>query len=309
MVSVMRTTPSSQASIGLVGAAVFTALLFASFAAERAFGRGFLPHGYCFTWIPGLLWLNVISDVLIAVAYLSIPLSLAYFVRRRVDLPFSWVFVLFGVFIVACGATHALHVWTVWNANYWLLGGVKAITAAASVPTAAVLIWMIPKALAIPSARELREANDALSREVAARALVEQRLEESKAELHKLVQEKSTALHTTSALLDAFFDSSPLALAVFDSQRRFVKVNPTFAAVTGLPVEHHWGRTFSEADDKVDPLVVAAVKEVREGNARVRQLEVTRAQGAVTSTWRVTIHAIPGTGANPLTGYSAQCLT
>jgi len=130
---------------------------------------------------------------------------------------------MFGIFIVACGATHALDVWTIWHADYWLLGGVKAITAAASVPTAIALVWLMPKALSIPSARQLHEANDALRNEVAARVIIKKRLEASKQELARLVSEKSNALKTTSALLDSLFAAlprvSPSSTAGFASSR------------------------------------------------------------------------------------------
>ena len=65
----------------------------------------YMPHGYCYLWNPGLVWLHVISDTLISLAYFTIPVTLVHFVRKRRDLPFSWMFVCFGVFIVACGAT------------------------------------------------------------------------------------------------------------------------------------------------------------------------------------------------------------
>jgi PAS domain S-box-containing protein len=119
---------------------------------------GFMPHGYCYLWNPGLVWLHLISDVLIAVAYLSIPLTLFYFVRRRRDLPFHWMFLCFGAFIVSCGATHAMEVWNLWHANYWLAGIVKGVTAVASVSTALLLIPLVPTALALPSPDDLRRS-------------------------------------------------------------------------------------------------------------------------------------------------------
>ena len=71
---------------------------------DALFSSGpFMPHGYCYMWVPGLVWLHVISDSLIALAYLSIPFTLAHFVRRRTDLPFNWMFLAFGIFILACG--------------------------------------------------------------------------------------------------------------------------------------------------------------------------------------------------------------
>jgi two-component sensor histidine kinase len=57
-----------------------------------------------------------------------------------------------------------MEVWTLWTPLYWLSGAIKAITALASVPTAILLAWSVPKALALPSPRELREANQSLMR-------------------------------------------------------------------------------------------------------------------------------------------------
>ena len=45
-----------------------------------------------------------------------------------------------------------MEIWTVWHASYALAGVVKAITAAVSVATAVMLIPLIPKAIALPSA-------------------------------------------------------------------------------------------------------------------------------------------------------------
>jgi PAS domain S-box-containing protein len=93
---------------------------------------------------------------LIALAYFSIPVVLFYFARKRRDIPFGWMFVCFGTFIAACGATHAMDVWTLWVPSYWLSGGVKVITVLASVPTAIFLIRIVPAALSLPSPEEMR---------------------------------------------------------------------------------------------------------------------------------------------------------
>jgi hypothetical protein len=92
----------------------------------------FMPQGHCYLWMPELVWLHVITDGLIAVAYYAMPLTLAFFVHRRNDLPFSWMFLLFGAFIIACGTTHIMAVWTLWHPTYWLAGGVKAISPVAA---------------------------------------------------------------------------------------------------------------------------------------------------------------------------------
>lgn len=122
----------------------------------------FMPHGYCYLWDRGLIWLHLISDAVIALAYFSIPLTLLYFVRKRRDLPFHWMFLLFGLFIVACGSTHVMEVWNLWHANYWLAGIIKAITAIASIVTSILLVQLVPRAMALPSPEALREANQNL---------------------------------------------------------------------------------------------------------------------------------------------------
>jgi PAS domain S-box-containing protein len=147
----------------------------------------FMPHGYCYMWDPGLVWLHVVSDSLIALSYLSIPFTLGYFVRKRRDLPFHWMFACFGIFILACGATHAMEVWTLWHADYWVSGSIKAITAMASVPTAILLLKLVPHAVALPSPAALRL-------EIAERMRAEEELSLAKAELELRVEERTAEL-------------------------------------------------------------------------------------------------------------------
>jgi len=109
-----------------------------------------MPHGYCYLWDSRVLWLHVISDGLITVSYYCIPVVLVYLVRKRRDLPFNWVFWMFGIFIMGCGTTHLMEIWTVWHASYFVSGVVKAITAAVSVATAVLLIPLVPKPLRCP---------------------------------------------------------------------------------------------------------------------------------------------------------------
>jgi PAS domain S-box-containing protein len=140
----------------------------------------FVPHGHCYLWKPGLVWLHLVSDVLTGLAYYSIPVMLVYFVRKRRDVPFGWIFLMFGTFIVACGTTHLMDVWTLWHPTYWLSGLLKAITAFASVLTAIELVSLIPQALALPSPAELETANSQLAKEIAERIRTEEVLRESK---------------------------------------------------------------------------------------------------------------------------------
>jgi signal transduction histidine kinase len=144
---------------------------------QALFGSdGFMPHGHCYLWRPGLVWLHLVSDGLITLAYYSIPVMLVYFVRNRRDAPFHWMFLMFGAFIVACGTTHLMEIWTLWVPSYWASGAVKAATAALSVGTAVLLAPLIPKALALPSPAALQAANDTLALEVAERQRAQEAL-------------------------------------------------------------------------------------------------------------------------------------
>lgn len=116
-----------------------------------------VPHGYCYLWHSGLVALHLGADALIALAYYSIPLTLFYFVRKRPDLPYGWLFILFGSFILSCGTTHIMAIWTLWHPDYWISGIIKALTAAISIYTAIALIPIIPQILALPTTEELEE--------------------------------------------------------------------------------------------------------------------------------------------------------
>lgn len=116
-----------------------------------------MPHGHCYLWLPEILWTHVTSDAIVAIAYYSIPISIIAFVRKRQDVDFKMVPVLFSAFIFLCGTTHIVSIFTVWNGYYGFQGMVKAATAIVSIFTA-IWVWrLLPAALSIPSNRQLRD--------------------------------------------------------------------------------------------------------------------------------------------------------
>ncbi len=154
----------------------------------------FMPHGACYLWLPSILWLHIISDSIIALAYYSIPFALFYFVKKRTDLAYRWVFVLFGVFICLCGTTHLISIWTIWHPDYWLDGLIKLATALVSIVTA-LLIWpLIPKLLQLPSPQ---------------------------------------ALQTSETYLRAIFDATPDAMLISDEQGIITMVNQQAVRLLG----------------------------------------------------------------------------
>ncbi len=163
--------------------------------------EGFQPHGMCLLWRPDVFWAHVISDLLITLSYFSIPAALIYLASRRSDLMYRWVFYLFGTFIVACGFTHAFGLWTMWVPDYGIQAIFKVITALVSVATAIALWPLMPKLIAMPSARQLADKNAALAGEIAVRQSTEAELQALNDQLERRVEERTVSLASANAEL------------------------------------------------------------------------------------------------------------
>ncbi len=160
--------------------------------------NGFIPHGHCYLWKTGLVWLHIISDATIALAYYSIPILLIYFISKRKDVPFNGVFMLFGAFIIACGTGHLMEIWTLWHPDYWIAGGLKAVTAIVSIYTAFALVYLIPQALTLPSPAQLEAINQVLSTEIVERKRIEEELRQAEEVAKNSSQAKSEFLANMS---------------------------------------------------------------------------------------------------------------
>ena len=145
----------------------YAAFILAAFAAtflllpelrNKLLAANFLPHATCYLQNPQLIWLHATSDTVIGASYVAIASTLAYLVyRARSDIPFHWMFLSFGLFIVTCGFTHFLEVWTVWQPVYWLAGFVKLVTGIASLATAIVLPPLVPKVIHLIKSAKISE--------------------------------------------------------------------------------------------------------------------------------------------------------
>ncbi|MGC2519120.1 MAG: HD domain-containing phosphohydrolase [Burkholderiales bacterium] len=198
---------------------------------------GFMPHGHCFLWTPSLLWSYVVSDSVIAGSYYSIPFALWYFARKRRDLPFRWVFMMFGVFVMACGTTHLLAIWTIWHADYWIDAGAKVVTAAASVITA-ILLWpLVPRALLIPSQQELKRLNQELQNEVERRRQVEDELREANRHLEERIAQRTAELEFKNTVLSTQQQTSLDAILLVDENARIISYNRQLVDLFGIPEE------------------------------------------------------------------------
>lgn len=117
---------------------------------------GFMPHGHCYLWKPLLVSMHVISDALIGIAYFTISITLYYLVKK-IKLPFNRIVLCFGIFIGACGLTHLMEIWNLWNADYWWSAWVKVITAIASVGTGVYLFKLRHAIVQVAEAAKLAE--------------------------------------------------------------------------------------------------------------------------------------------------------
>lgn len=231
---------------------------------QKLFGTDFMPHVYCLRQ-PSVIWLHVASDALIAASYFLIPFFLVHIVRRRRDLAFSWMFVLFGVFILSCGLTHLLSIVTLWHPIYRFEGLVKAITAVASLPTALFLIRLTPQIIALPSPQQLRTQIQERKRAEAEVRLLNRDLEKRIAERTKALEKANRQLAHSEQRTREILDSSPAVVYLKDYEGRMEFINRQFEQVFGVTRYEVFGKT----NEELFPPELAAV--YRQNDEAVRQ--------------------------------------
>lgn len=169
------------------GVLTFSALVMLGAITQQRFGQALLPHAFCLSTSASLQAAHLISDSLIALAYLLIPWAMLRFVKRRPDIPFGWVAWVFGAFIVACGSTHLLDVLTLYYPAYWYSAVAKGFTAVVSLATAWLLYRITPHMLKVPSIGQFETANRLLRQEILSRERAEGELRKARDELQALL--------------------------------------------------------------------------------------------------------------------------
>ncbi len=135
-----------------------------------------VPHGACLLWKPELIWLNAISDAMVAGALFTTAFVLAFFAwRRRSDLMlmFRRVFWAIAIFVAVCGVTRLLSILTLWVPAYGIEGLTKGLLALISIGITAGMLLLLPRLLVMSTRIQLQQAYAALEEEVRLRRSAE----------------------------------------------------------------------------------------------------------------------------------------
>ena len=196
----------------------------------------FMAHGHCYLWKPALVWLQVLTNGFVGLSYFTITITLVVLVRRVRNIPFQWMYLSFGTFIIACGITHFFDILVIWEPVYWIDGAVRAITAVASLGTAVLLPTLLPRAKKLADAAELnREQSLQL-------AHANGELERARVELEARVSERTSALRQWERI----FQHATWGVAVAGAKDvRLQAVNPAYARMHGYSVEELVGAPVS----------------------------------------------------------------
>ena len=217
------------------------------------FDTTFMPHGFCLQWNVPLLTTFVVGNLIIALSYFSIPSALVWFQRKREDLAFKWLFVLFATFICACGLTHLVKIWTFWHQDYWFEAIIDLFTGITSFATAIAVWKVLPLALKLPTPTQLME-------ERARTAYLERQASRSESQIEQL----SLAI---SSIKD-------YAIFLLDSKGIITSWNDGAAAINGYSEAEIVGKHFS----------VFYTEEDRANNKPDEELKIALRDGKVTDT-------------------------
>jgi two-component sensor histidine kinase len=211
---------------------------------SKLLNSDFMPHGHCFLWLPEILFLHVISDLTIFIAYFSIPIILVTVIQRRPDIGYNSVFFWSASFIFACGLTHLMEIWSVWNGTYRLTGLLKAITAIISIGAAFTLWRHVPTIAKIRTPVQAEEHDKRLMK---VNKNVE-KLIESKNQQYKEIELQRLLLdeldHRVKNMLAVVLSISKQTLQTSSSidlyQQSFIGRIKNLAQIQQILIKHSW---------------------------------------------------------------------
>ena len=163
----------------------------------------FPARWHCGRWTSFHGWLYIISSILIALAYFSIPLILYSLIKRTKNkLPFLRIFWLFLLFILACGVTHVFDAVMFWYPVYRVSAIALFVTAVVSWLAVFGLYRVVPQALALKSPLMLeniiKERTDELKKTNETLKKANIQLKKSEEITQRLVKQKDDFLNIVS---------------------------------------------------------------------------------------------------------------
>lgn len=214
-------------------------------AGHDLLATNYVPHRLIYLE-PRLLWTNASADGVIALAYVVIAASLAVLVYRAGKrIPFSWMLVAFGEFLVAGALTHLIEVVVIWKPAYWLLTAVKVLTAVASAATAVLLPLTIPKAISLLESveaaedrkRRLQEVKNVLQTQLETRSHDVQALAQQIAARNRELAIANHALACSEERYRVAFEAAAVGFSEVSLDGRWLRVNDRFCSILGYTPE------------------------------------------------------------------------
>ena len=190
-------------------------------------------------WPPGVVLLHAVSDGIIGLSFLIIPIALLYIYRKRGESsPGETTLVnLFALFLFAVGIAHFASLFRLWTPGGVGVEGLLKALGALLALTAAIVIWRIaPQLLRLPS-------RDRLQAEVAAHLRTFEELKGVRQELEERVDTRTKELAESKQRFEIALRGSPISMFSQDKDLRFTWVQN---APTGISPERLLGKTDAE---------------------------------------------------------------